>query len=109
MLRAQNQKRRGTVKVLNSYREGSYMKKLYEEYLIFEIRDKNSISRESLESIRNREVDGVMNLQMIPKDAGVYCFWNHSEMLPLSAWMKENVENNEKEWIRKLNCLMEVF
>ena len=26
--------------------------KLYEEYLIFEIRDKNSISRESLESIR---------------------------------------------------------
>ena len=42
MLRAQNQKRRGTVKVLNSY----------EEYLIFEIRDKNSISRESLESIR---------------------------------------------------------
>ena len=109
MLRAQNQKRRVTVKVLNSYREGSYMKKLYEEYLIFEIRDKNSISRESLESIRNREVDGVMNLQMIPKDAGVYCFWNHSEMLPLSAWMKENVENNEKEWIRKLNCLMEVF
>lgn len=85
------------------------MKKLYEEYLIFEIRDKNSISPESLECIRNREVDGVMNLQMIPKDAGVYCFWNHSEMLPLSAWMKENVENNEKEWIRKLNCLMEVF
>lgn len=52
MLRAQNKKGRVTVKVLNSYREGSYMKKLYEEYLIFEIRDKNRISRESLESIR---------------------------------------------------------
>ena len=109
MLRGQNKKRRVTVNIRNSYREGSYMKKLYEEYLIFEIRDKNSISRESLECIRNQETDGVMNLQIIPKDAGVYCFWNHSEMLPLSAWMKENVENNEREWIRKLNCLMEVF
>lgn len=82
------------------------MKKTYEEYLVYEIRNRGNIDQQSLECIRRQEVDGVLSVQVIPKDAGAWCFWNYQGM---QAMESKSREWEEKEFITKMYAFLETL
>lgn len=82
------------------------MKKACEEYLIYGVRNRSWIDPESLGCIQRQEVDGVLYTQVIPKDTGVLCFWNHRGMKTLESRIGES---GEKEFVTQITGLLEVL